>query len=66
MGAALLRIQVFSEESWVQGKGTEGFTELERSGGMVYAASVPVPENSLALSLEDVANGFDLLYPQEG
>ncbi len=65
MGAALLRIQVFSEENWNKTGESEGVTEIKRSDGMVYTASVPVPENALALSLEDVANGFELLYPQE-
>lgn len=65
MGAALLRIQVFSEENWNLGKGTDGFVEIAESNGMIYAASIPVPENSLALSFEDIVNGFELLWPQE-
>lgn len=62
IGAALLRIQVFTEEEWKNrsATGTEGFTELARNDNSIYAASLPQPDHALSLRMEDVIESFEL------
>jgi len=61
LGAALLKIQVFTEKEWTDGTGTEGFFKLLDSGGMVFAADIPLPDDSLSLSASDVKASFKLI-----
>ena len=61
LGAALLKIQVFTEKEWEDGTGTEGFFELLDSGGMVFAADAPLPGDALSLSASDVKVSFKLI-----
>jgi hypothetical protein len=61
IGAALLKIQVFSDVEWENGKGTTGFYKLLDSDNMVFAANSPSPNNSLSLNSGDVKNSFKLI-----
>ena len=60
-GAALLKIQVFSQKEWDSGTGTAGFYKLLDSDNAVFAASSPSPDNALSLSIGDVKSSFELI-----
>ena len=60
-GAALLKIQVFSQKEWDSGTGTAGFYKLLDSDNTVFAASSPSPDNALSLSIGDVKSSFELI-----
>lgn len=61
MGAALLRLQVFTKEKWEKQGGTEGYYQLLDSNNLVFAASIPAPDNALSLNINDVKSGFKLI-----
>jgi len=61
LGAALLKIQVFSEQEWGSGADTAGFFELLNNNNLVFAASCPSPGRPLSLSAADVKEGFRLI-----
>lgn len=65
VGAALLKIQVFTEEEWGAGTNTAAFTELQRKDNLVYAASIPQPDHALSLLVQDVENSFELSAVQD-
>ncbi len=62
MGAALLRLQVFPKEKWDRQEGTDGYYQLLDDNNLVFAASIPTPDNELALNINDVKNGFKLIH----
>lgn len=59
LGAAILKIQVFSAEDWeTQAK---GYTRLIERGGMVYGVQIPEPDHELAPSVGEVKESFKFL-----
>lgn len=58
-GERLLEIRVFTTKQWDAGQ--EGYFKLLDSNNLVYAAQIPAPESSLAMSENDVRNSFKLL-----
>lgn len=65
VGAALLKLQVFTVEEWNTGTDREAFTELQRKDNLVYAASIPQPDHVLSLLIQDIENSFELSAVQE-
>lgn len=63
-GAALLKLQVFTEKAWNDGGNTANFSKLTEQNGMVYAASILQPDNALSLSISDVKSSFKLISSQ--
>lgn len=63
VGAALLKIQVFSQREWDEGLETTGFFKLLDSGGMVFAAQLPTSSDPLSLNAGDVQSSFKLINP---
>ena len=61
MGAALLRLQVFTKDKWDRQEGTEGYYQLLDNNNLVFAASIPTPDNALSLNINDIKNGFKLI-----
>ncbi len=61
LGAALLKIQVFSLKEWEDGTGTSGFFKLLDSNNLVFAANCPSPQRLLSLSTADVKDSFKLI-----
>lgn len=59
-GAAILRVRRFSEAYWNPAKYPQ-YQKILENNNVVYAAELPVPENPLALSLDDVKDSFQLI-----
>lgn len=62
VGAAVLKIQVFTAEEWEAG--SSGFTEIAERGGLIYAATIPEAGHELAPSVKEVQNSFYFLYTE--
>ena len=63
LGSALLKIQVFTNAEWASAG--ESFEKLAEKDNLVYAVSIPQPENDLSLRLKDISNSFELMVSQE-
>ena len=61
MGAALLRLHVFTKDSWERQEGTDGYYQLVDNNNLVFAAAIPTPDNALSLTINDIKNGFELI-----
>lgn len=57
-GGALLKIQAFTQKEWSASSGTKGFFKLEDGDGVVFAASIPSPEQPLSMTEDEVKNSF--------
>jgi hypothetical protein len=60
-GPELLKIEIFTTQGWVSGKGTGGFFRLTSKDKLVFAASIPSPRNSLSLTREEIRGAFKLI-----
>ncbi len=60
-GPELLKIEIFTTQGWVSGKGTGGFFRLTSKDKLVFAASIPSPRNSLSLTQEEIRGAFKLI-----
>lgn len=60
-GEALLKIQVFTEKEWSSLKNTDGFIKLIEQNNTVYAVSIPHPNNTLSMKINDIQNSFKLI-----
>lgn len=61
IGAPLLKIQAFTRKEWEAGTDTKGFFKLDESEDMVFAASIPSPNRSLAMTESEVRDSFQLI-----
>lgn len=64
MGAALLRLQVFTKDKWEKQEGTDGYYQLVDNNNLVFAASIPTPDNALSLTINDIKSGFELIHQE--
>lgn len=64
MGAALLRLQVFTKDKWEKQEGTDGYYQLIDNNNLVFAASIPTPDNALSLTINDIKSGFELIHQE--
>ncbi|WP_195986145.1 FG-GAP repeat protein [Clostridium sp. D33t1_170424_F3] len=61
MGAPLLRLRVFTEGDWADGKDTDGYYRIMESNSLMFAASIPSPDHMLSLNINDIKSGFKLI-----
>ena len=64
MGAALLHLQVFTKDKWEKQEGTDGYYQLVDNNNLVFAASIPTPDNALSLTINDIKSGFELIHQE--
>lgn len=60
VGQPILKIQVFSKKEWASGS-TKSFFKLADSDSVVYAASIPFPDNHLAITQNEVKDAFSIM-----
>ena len=58
-GAAILKIQVFTNSEWKTG--SRGYTQIAERGGLIYAAAIPEKNHELAPSISEVKDSFHFL-----
>ena len=59
-GQSILKIQVFTKKEWASGN-TKGFFKLAGSDNIVYAASIPSPDNPLSITQSEVKEAFSII-----
>lgn len=60
IGQSILKIQVFTKKEWASGK-AKGFFKLADSDSVVYAATIPTPDNSLAITQSEIKEAFSII-----
>lgn len=65
IGAALLKLQAFTQKEWDTAGAPSGFYELTSRNAIVYAVSILQPDNALSLRISDIQNSFKLISSQD-
>lgn len=60
-GAAILKIQVFTEKEWNSSGDADGYFKLLESNNTIYAASIPQSDSALSMRIDDIKNSFKLI-----
>ena len=60
-GDRLLEIRVFTAKQWAEEEPNGEYFKILDNNNLVYAGRIPSPDNSLAMSENDVRNSFKLL-----
>lgn len=60
-GVTLLEICVFTADQWSKEQETDGYFQILTNNNLIYAGRIPFPDNSLAMSENDVRNSFKLI-----
>ena len=45
-------------------EGTDGYYQLVDNNNLVFAASIPTPDNALSLTINDIKSGFELIHQE--
>ena len=60
-GVTLLEIRVFTADQWGEEQEADGYFQILTNNNLIYAGRIPFPDNSLAMSENDVRNSFKLI-----